>query len=161
MLGIYECVAGGWSEEDWMTMFPHPVGQPTWQQLAVDDNEGFDYNNVYMSPENLDTWTVRMNNLIRVMLPVDTQHVDLQGHNILQNLQADEPWDNAAGLASVHAAALARLLAMSEADRAVYTIQNFHGDTWQEQVDLVTHLECKWRNIGFGMQDYFEENGRW
>jgi len=142
-------------------MFPHPVGQPTRQQLARDDDEDLDFNDVHMGVEDLDIWTVRMNNLIHVMLSVDTQHVDLQGHNTLQNLQADEPWDNAAGLASVHAAALARLLAMSEADRAVYTVQYRHGDTWQEQVDLVTHLECKWRNIGFGMQDYFEENGPW
>ena len=144
-----------------MTMFPHPVGQPTWQQLAEDDDEDLYFDTIHMGAEDLDIWMACMNNLIHVMLSVDTQHVDLQGHNTLQNLQADEPWDNAAGLASVHAAALARLLAMCESDRAVYTIQNYHGDTWQEQVDLVTHLECKWRNIGFGMQDYFEENGPW
>ena len=114
-----------------------------------------------MNVEDLNIWNVRMNKLIHVMLSADTQHVDLQGHNILQNLQADDPWDNAAGLASVHSAALARLLAMSESDRAVYNVQYWQGDTWQAQVDLVTHLECKWRNIGFGMQDYFEENGPW
>jgi len=140
-------------------MFPHPVGQPTWQQLARDNDEDLDFNDVHMGEEDLDIWTVRMNNLIHVMLLVDPQHVDLQGHNVVQNLRADEPWLNAAGLASVHAAALARLLAMSESDRAVYNVQYYNGDTWQEQVDLVTHLECKWRNIGLGMQDYHEEHG--
>ena len=97
-----------------MTMFSHPVGQPTWQQLARDDDEDVDYNDVHMSAEDFDIWTVRMNNLIRVMLLVDPQHVDVQGHNVVQNLRAGEPWLNAAGLASIHAAALVRLLAMSE-----------------------------------------------
>jgi len=165
MLGIYECVAGGWSEEDWMTMFPYPVGQPTWQQLAEDDDEETDYDNVHMSGEDLDIWTVHLNRLILRMYTshqdMDLFHVDLQGHLVKPNLESRLPWVNAAGLASVHAAARARLLAMSEADRAVYTLQYYHGDTWQEQVDLVTQLECKWRNIGLAMQDYFEENGPW
>ena len=140
-------------------MFPHPVGQPTRQQLTEDNDEDINFNDVQMGGEDFHIWTVRMNNLIHMMLLIDTQHVDVQGHNVVQNLRADEPWLNAAGLASVHAAALARLLAMSESDRAVYTIQSYNGDTWQEQVDLVTHLECKWRNIGLGMQDYHEDHG--
>jgi len=142
-------------------MFPHPVGQPTWQQRAAYDDEDLDFDHETISSDDLRLYTRHLQNLTRVMLSVHAQHVDLQGPHVLQNLRADELWLNAAGLASVHAAALARLLAMSESDRAVYTIQYYYSDTWQMQVDFVTHLECKWRNIGLAMQDHFDEDGPW
>jgi hypothetical protein len=162
-----------------MTTFPRPIGQPTWEQLAGDDDEEWDFDLEMFDTEDLCKYTRHSQHLIEGIQSLgDTQHADLQGPQTVQNLEADELWLNAAGLASVHAAALARLVAMSESERTLYNIQShygdnwqgpvnldahlyFHGDTWQEQVDLVTHLECKWRNIGESMQNRFKELGPW
>ena len=174
-----EGVAARCLEYHWMTGFYRPIGQPTWAELAGDNDEHVDFDFEMFDLEDLCKYTRHLQHLIeRMRSSGDTQHADLQGPNTMQNLEADELWLNAAGLASVHAAALARLIAMSESDRTLYNIQShygdnwqgpvdlvahlyFHGDTWQEQVDLVTHLECKWRNIGESMQERFDEDGPW